>query len=882
VPLIIVEDSTRRWVQEVPDDQDRIVVGRALTSTIVIEDTSASREHCAVERDGGDERWLVDLGSRNGTRVNGRYVTKALLKPGDRIEIGTTVITFAGSGAEGAQRAEQLRQRESLQAPETAEALAVDPLTGLASFPALVLELRRWLTPTSDEGPQDQVAVIKLDVDYLGLLNDMFGMRAGDEVIRHTGQGIRDGLEDMPGSRGVVGRESGGKFLVLLPHSTAEQARELAELARLRVSEREMGGALSEATLTCSAGVAEAPTHGRTWDELLLRAEQALSRAKRDGRDRVRLARDPAKRDTEGVRRPFPGGRTSGLWAADGLWDPGVARGRRAGAPVPAALNVPRDVRETQEVGGIGDSDEALGPLTLTHQGQSMLGLVAQALGSDLDLDSLLGLSLRVLIENTQATQGTVLLRDPAGAMRLRAAMGAGGKPSTHSTSQRIVRQVLDSRSAVLVSDALADERFKTAESVVAQGVRSVIAAPIPWGDEVVGVIVLEHLSLVDRFAAAERDLVLAFARLVAGPIRRQTLHQAQSDELERARVALARTAESEGRRRRRYANIVGDSPAMKDLFRLMDRVVETHHPVLIYGESGTGKELVARAIHYNGPRSKGPFIAENCAAFSESLLEAELFGHAQGAFTGADRDRKGLIEAADGGTLFLDEIGDMSPAMQAKLLRVLQEGELRPVGGQDVVRVDLRLLSASNKRLLELAQTGQFREDLYYRLAVMTIDLPALRERHADVAPLLEHFLSEGAREEGREVPTIAPDALQLLVHYEWPGNVRELENEAKKLLALAGATIEVVHLSPKLLHGASPGRPHSAIRRVAVNDGTDALMLMVERGKGLAEVIEAFESEAIARILKLVDGNRSETARRLGLSRPGLLKKMKRYGIS
>ncbi|MEZ6189459.1 MAG: sigma 54-interacting transcriptional regulator, partial [Planctomycetota bacterium] len=220
-------------------------------------------------------------------------------------------------------------------------------------------------------------------------------------------------------------------------------------------------------------------------------------------------------------------------------------------------------------------------------------------------------------------------------------------------------------------------------------------------------------------------------------------------------------------------------------------------------------------------------------------------------------------------------------PSMQAKLLRVLQEGELRPVGAREIRKVDIRLIAASNRRLREMVEQGTFREDLYYRIAVMTVDVPALRERREDIPLLLNHFLRAAAAEDGRPVPQVAADALPLLVHYDWPGNVRELENEAKKLYTLAGDAIEVGHLSPKLLGGAAPDRPHSAIRRVAVSDATDALLLVVEQGKPLAKVIEAFEIEAITRVLAATEGNRSETARRLGLSRPGLLKKMKRYGI-
>jgi len=851
---IVIEDGNRSWIQEVPEDLRRVSVGRALDNTVIIEDSSASREHCVVERNPDtDEHWLVDLESRNGTRLNGRFVNRALIRPGDRIEIGSTVITFAAEGEESAAAlAEQLEARRG-----SSDALARDPLTGLSSFPAVVQEVRERLAQ-EDYG---HLAVVKLDLDYLGLLNDMFGMRAGDEIIRHVAAGIRTAVADLPGADARAGREGGGKFLVALLAGTAGQARELAELVRARIAERPLEGALREASITLSGGAAQAPEDGAAWDLLFLRAEAALAEAKRSGRDRVALAH-PLQAD----RVPavsVQDTRTSGLWAASGIWDPRVARGglqKDDGAP------------------------QAIAPLILTHAGQSILGLVAQALGSDLDLESLFDLSLQMIMEAAGAERGYLMLRDPGGQMRLRRALDrqAAGRPTTTHPSQRIVREVLETRSATLVDDALADDRYKGSESIAALKLRSVLAAPILWGKEVVGLIALTNSSVAGRFGQEERDLLLAFGRLIAGPIRRQLLHQARHEELERARAALARTAESESRRRQRYANIIGESAAMKKLFRLLDRLSESNHPVLIHGESGTGKELVATAIHYNGPRREKPFIAENCAAFSGTLLESELFGHIKGAFTGADRDRVGLIEAADGGTLFLDEIGEMSPSMQAKLLRVLQEGEVRPVGGRDVRKVDVRLIAASNRNLGEMVKDGTFREDLYYRVAVMTIDVPPLRERREDIPQLVEHFLEKGAEKDGLpRPPELTRDALQLLVHYDWPGNVRELENEVKKLITLSPEHIGTDHLSPHFLAGASPDRPQSAIRRVAVSDGTDALLLMIERGKTIAEVVEAFEIEAITRLLQATGGNRSETARRLGLSRPGLLKKMKRYGV-
>ena len=244
----------------------------------------------------------------------------------------------------------------------------------------------------------------------------------------------------------------------------------------------------------------------------------------------------------------------------------------------------------------------------------------------------------------------------------------------------------------------------------------------------------------------------------------------------------------------------------MGTVLRLLDKIVQTDEPVLITGESGTGKELIARAIHSKGPRSTKPFLSENCAALTDTLLESELFGHVRGSFTGADRDKKGLFELADKGTLFLDEVADMSPDMQKKLLRTLQEGEVRPVGGKGVKKVDVRIVSASNKKLENLVRAGEFREDLFYRLRVLTVDLPPLRDRKGDVPLLVEHFLRLYSAK-GRAPKTIEEEVMSTLGGYDWPGNIRELENEVKRMLALSDDVVTLDVLSPAVRGGGALG---------------------------------------------------------------------------
>jgi transcriptional regulator with GAF, ATPase, and Fis domain len=249
---------------------------------------------------------------------------------------------------------------------------------------------------------------------------------------------------------------------------------------------------------------------------------------------------------------------------------------------------------------------------------------------------------------------------------------------------------------------------------------------------------------------------------------------------------------------------MLGQSPGMLKVYGLLDRLCNADVPVLIHGETGTGKELVARALHAFGRRSKKRFVAVNCAAVPANLLESELFGHTRGAFTGAHIDRPGQFVVADGGTLFLDEIGDMPLEMQVKLLRVLQEGEVRPVGSNRTQKVDVRVVAASHKNLEELVRSGLFRQDLFYRLNVVAIPLPPLRERGADLPLLIQAFLERLAAAQGRPVPQLTPRALAALVNHRWPGNVRELDNELSRALALGGPELDLEDLSAALRAGA------------------------------------------------------------------------------
>ena len=316
------------------------------------------------------------------------------------------------------------------------------------------------------------------------------------------------------------------------------------------------------------------------------------------------------------------------------------------------------------------------------------------------------------------------------------------------------------------------------------------------------------------------------------------------------------------------FGNIIGKSPKMQDIFELIPRVAPATASILIEGESGTGKDLVAKSIHYNSPRRDHPFVAVNCSALAESLLESELFGHEKGAFTGAVATKKGRFELAEGGTLFLDEIGELSSSLQVKLLRVLQDKIFERVGGVRQVAVNFRLITATNKRLREEVRKGRFREDLYYRLNVVYIDLPPLRRRSEDLRLLVDHFIGKYAAERTMGVPVkgIEREVEQIFYRYDWPGNVRELENTIERAMVLCPDDIIRVSDLPKDFRSSFTGEPELENIPVDAN---------------LSETLAAIEKKMLLRALKNCNNVQSEAAQLLGIGRSGFNKKLKKYGI-
>ncbi len=329
--------------------------------------------------------------------------------------------------------------------------------------------------------------------------------------------------------------------------------------------------------------------------------------------------------------------------------------------------------------------------------------------------------------------------------------------------------------------------------------------------------------------------------------------------------------------RRYEFHGLIGSSLEMQRVYGMIEKIADTDSTVLITGESGTGKELVARILHYNSSRSIKNFVPLNCAAIPKDLLESELFGHEKGAFTGAVSTRIGRFELANGGTLFLDEIGELDPSLQVKLLRVLQEKEFERVGSTKTLKVDVRIIAATNRELETLAREGRFREDLYYRLNVITINLPPLRQRREDIPLLVEHFLKKLSKEKRKPPPRISKEMMDALIRYDWPGNVRELENLIERLIILhAGEDVTMADL-PRRFHGGVPSS-----RPVAVEAGSPGAGIRLgPEGIDLNGAISEIERALILQALEMTGGVKSKAASLLGLNRTTLIEKMKKKGI-
>jgi transcriptional regulator with GAF, ATPase, and Fis domain len=413
----------------------------------------------------------------------------------------------------------------------------------------------------------------------------------------------------------------------------------------------------------------------------------------------------------------------------------------------------------------------------------NLLLKIATGIGGIRDRDSLQWQLLGFIFDVVPAERGAVLLCDNPDEFTSTAAWDrVRGPGHPVRVSRTMVQRALKERIGLVVSDVLGNQALRQVKTLVELKVRSLLCVPLVIAERVLGAIYLDTTSPTVRFDEDHLQMMTA----VAGIASLAFDNVSHWEELRRENQELRAEIELEH-------NMVGGSPAMRRVFDFIRRVAPTDSTVLIQGESGTGKELVARALHRNGSRANRPFVAINCAAIAETLLESELFGHEKGAFTGAATQKKGKVEVAEGGTLFLDEIGELALGLQAKLLRVLQEREFERLGGSRPIKLNIRLVAATNRSLPEAVKAGTFRNDLYYRLNVVTLNMPALRERREDISALADHFAAKASRKCGMRVKSISSEALACLMHYDWPGNVRELENALERALVL-GSTDSIL----------------------------------------------------------------------------------------
>jgi len=535
---------------------------------------------------------------------------------------------------------------------------------------------------------------------------------------------------------------------------------------------------------------------------------------------------------------------------------------------------------------------------------------LAAAFAGQLELEDLIPNIIRRCRDTLHAESAAVLLHD-ATKDELYFPYAAGNDPSSTErlletrlpANEGIAGAVLASGRAELIANAAADPRFYgRVDEATGLTTRSILVAPLRTRRGPVGLIEVINPVGRDAFSGEDLDLLDALAASMAIAIDNARMFAELRDREQSLRSTVG-ALRRDLARRDQFADIVGTSDGIRETLHLMESAASSPISVLIEGETGTGKELVARGIHRASERAEAAFVAVNCAALPADLLEAELFGHARGAFTGAVTERRGLFEAAHGGSMFLDEVGDLPLSMQVKLLRVLQEGEIMPVGTTRPRKVDVRIIAATNRNLRSAVDAGTFRADLYYRVSAFPIVVPALRERRSDIPLLADRFLIESAERHHKKIAGIDPNAFALLTAYDWPGNIRQLRNEIERAVVLTqqGGTIRTEAFSREI---ATPGTasvagPRVAEARVPSTALTTAPAPARDESKedspGIATAgggnganeadlrgaRAAFESRFIAEQLRANGGNVSRTAEALGISRVMLQKKMKEYGL-
>jgi Nif-specific regulatory protein len=483
-------------------------------------------------------------------------------------------------------------------------------------------------------------------------------------------------------------------------------------------------------------------------------------------------------------------------------------------------------ILRTQDARYLRNLDK-IAPTGRTVRDLNVLLRISKAVNSVRGLEALERQVLESIFEVAPADRAAILLCEQ-GVEEYTSVYGwdrRTGPNPTVQVSRTIVSKVLQEGVALLCNDLPAEEAFSATASVMERHIRSVLAVPLEVFDRVMGVIYLDASDPAVRFDEDHLQLLTAIGSIAAAAL--DNARRMEWLEEENRRLQAEMNIEH---------NMIGESPRMRDVYQFIGRVATTDSTILVSGESGTGKELVARAIHQNSGRANKPCVAINCAALAESLLESELFGHEKGAFTGAVVQKKGKLEIAEGGTVFLDEIGELAPSVQAKLLRVLQEREFERVGGTRTIKLDVRLITATNRDLEEEVKKGSFREDLYYRLNVVSLRMPALRERREDISLLASYFAAKYGKRSGRTVVGISPRARACLLDYDWPGNVRELENAIERAVVLGSSDLILPEDLPEtILEKAAPaGAPAEAFHDAVRESKKQLIISAVEQATG------------------------------------------------
>jgi Nif-specific regulatory protein len=477
---------------------------------------------------------------------------------------------------------------------------------------------------------------------------------------------------------------------------------------------------------------------------------------------------------------------------------------------------------------------------------------ISEEINTIQSLQKLLERILDIILKELQVDRGFILLKQKTSDQLMPQAV-RNIDPEKISDISRIskstIQKVEKNKKALLTFDTRSDDSFDATQSMIVHKIRSIACVPLVLKGKFIGLIYIDSQSQRAQFNQQTMRFLEAFANQAAIAIENARLLETLQHENQLLRGEIQKIFS--------FDEVIGKSQALKPVFAVIDKVLNNDTTILLEGETGTGKELIARVIHYNGHRKSMPFVAVNCAAIPENLIESELFGYKKGAFTGAVKDKKGLMEEADGGTLFLDEIADIPLNLQVKLLRCLQEHEILPLGGNIPLKIDVRIVAASNKNLQEAVQEGIFREDLFYRLNVISIVLPPLRERRSDISLLAHFFLKKFNKIIKKEITGFSDPALEKLMHYNWPGNVRELENMIERAVVLS---------------------PTNQIETTDIVVGNAEQKNLIKPGMTLEEVSKIL----LSKTLTTFEGNKTKTAESMGVSLRWIHYKLKTWKIN